>query len=114
MLILIRLYVLIVFFTLLDGMQTLPGVSGVGFAIEIMHLSSDHSWRTQLYMKAYSIILSAPAASSCTELRTARETSTFLSCMALMFTGTHFTKYTLANGRSRTRIFIYLFWRGGW
>ena len=86
----------LLFFILLDGMQTLPGVSGVGLAIERsqlslscprMHLSSGHSWRTQLYMKAYSIILSAPAASSCTVWRTARETSTFSNCMALMFKG---------------------------
>ena len=65
---------------LLDGMQVIPGVFGIGLAIERsqlslscprMHLSSGHSWRTQLYMKAYSIILSAPAASSCTVWRTA-------------------------------------------
>ena len=59
-------------------------------------------------------ILSAPAASSCTEWRTARETPTFSSCMALIFTGTHFTKYTLANGRSRQEyLFIYLEVGGG-
>ena len=111
----------LLFFILLDGMQTLPGVSGVGLAIERsqlslscsrMHLSSGYSWRTQLYMKAYSIILSAPAASSCTEWRTARETSTFSSCMALMFTGTHFTKHTLTNGRSRQE-YLFIYFLGG-
>ena len=41
-------------------------------------------------------------------------TPIFSSCMALMFTGSHLTKYTLANGRSRQGyIFISFGGEGG-